>query len=96
MNMEAFNFDFSFKKNKENYDKLLDKIRNNENPLFVNKINRNLFFPQFSFAFIYSALFLKLIFFNHYQKYNKTIKLFLLFLFQNTIEPLTLLTSNII
>lgn len=80
-------------KNSENYKKLIEHSKNNF--ILQNRINRIMFIPQFGFAFLYSTFFLKLILFNHYNKYNKTIKILLAIFYQNTIDLLTFVAGNI-
>ena len=56
-------------------------------------LDKIIYLSQFCFVIGYTGLMLKFVFFNHYRKFNKSIKFSMLLLYQHTIDPFTILVG---
>lgn len=79
----------SISKNLEELHNRLKEVEDPKSP-FQRRIERTLYFTQYSFVLGYTALMMKLAFFNHYRGYNKLMKFSIVLFYQISIDPLTI------
>lgn len=86
-----------FEQKTQDFTAIISRLKAEEDPKsrFQRKIERIIYFSQFAFVFGYTGLMLKLAFFNHYRKYNKILKFSIVFLYQITIDPMTIFAGYI-
>lgn len=76
----------------ETIERAQTTLKKEENPQnkTLRTLERTIYFTQFWFVLGYTGLMLKLALFNHYRRYNKTIKFSIVWLYQVSIDPLTI------
>ena len=76
----------------ENISKAQETLKKEENPRSqtLRTLERTIYFTQFGFVLGFTGLMLKFALFNHYRRYNKTLKFSIVWLYQISIDPLTI------
>ena len=79
----------------QNFAKIHETLKKEDNPKaeIRRKIEKSLYLSQWAFVMGYTGLILKLALFNHYRRYNKTLKFSIVLLYQISIDPLTILAG---
>jgi len=66
------------------------KTKENPQSKTLRALEKTIYFAQYGFVFGYTGIMLKLAFFNHYRRYNRLLKFSIVWLYQISIDPLTI------